>query len=103
MNGLQWVYNNHAAYNIRVVNLSLNSTAADAYQVDPLDAAGETLWKAGIVVVVSAGNNGSTSAGALYAPANDRCDGSLSVAGINSIKGKIIDIDSHWCMIAGIS
>jgi len=71
VNGLQWVYNNRAAYNIRVVNLSLNSTVADSYQVDPLDAAVETLWNAGIVVVVSAGNSGSTNAGVLFAPAND--------------------------------
>ncbi len=71
VNGLQWVYNNQAHYNIRVVNLSLNSTVADSYQADPLDAAVETLWKAGIVVVTSAGNNGSTNAGVMYAPAND--------------------------------
>jgi serine protease AprX len=71
VNGLQWVYNNQAAYNIRVVNLSLNSTVDDSYQVDPLDAAVETLWQAGIVVVVSAGNNGTTNAGVLFAPAND--------------------------------
>jgi serine protease AprX len=71
VNGLQWVLNNKATYNIRVVNLSLNSTVADSYQVDPLDAAVETLWKAGIVVVVSAGNNGTTNAGVLYSPAND--------------------------------
>src|SRR5205085_1065749 len=71
VNGLQWVFNNAATYNIRVVNLSLNSTVADSYQVDPLDAAVETLWNAGIVVVVSAGNNGTTNSGVLYAPAND--------------------------------
>ena len=71
VNGLQWVFNNAATYNIRVVNLSLNSTVADSYQVDPLDAAVETLWNAGIVVVVSAGNNGTTNSGVVYAPAND--------------------------------
>jgi serine protease AprX len=71
VNGLQWVFNNAATYNIRVVNLSLNSTMAASYQVDPLDAAVETLWNAGIVVVVSAGNNGTTNSGVLYAPAND--------------------------------
>ncbi len=71
VNGLQWVFNNRSQYNIRVVNLSLNSTVADSYQVDPLDAAVETLWKAGLVVVVSAGNSGSTAAGVLFAPAND--------------------------------
>ena len=39
VSGLQWVLNNKARYNIRVVNLSLNSAAAQAYHVDPIDAA----------------------------------------------------------------
>ena len=72
VNGLQWIFDNAATYNIRVVNLSLNSTVADSYQVDPLDAAVETLWNAGIVVVVSAGNNGTSNSGVVYAPANDQ-------------------------------
>ena len=66
--GLQWVLQNRAQYNIRVVNLSLNSTVSESYNVNPLNAAVEILWFNGIVVVVSAGNSGS---GALYPPAND--------------------------------
>jgi serine protease AprX len=66
--GLQWVYENRAKYKIRVVNLSLNSSMAGSYHTSPLDAAVEVLWFNGIVVVVSAGNNGSST---LYAPAND--------------------------------
>ncbi|HTP10218.1 MAG TPA: S8 family peptidase [Anaerolineae bacterium] len=66
--GLQWVLENRARYNIRVVNLSLNSAVGESYHTDPLDAAVEILWFNGIVVVVSAGNNGT---GALYSPAND--------------------------------
>ena len=69
--GLQWIYNNKALYNIRVVNLSLNSSAAEPYHLSPLNAAVEILWFSGIVVVVSAGNNGTTSGGVLYPPAND--------------------------------
>jgi serine protease AprX len=69
---MQWAYNNKAAYNIRVVNLSMNSTVAQSYHTSPLSAAVEILWFNGIVVVVSAGNNG-TAAGpsTLYPPAND--------------------------------
>jgi serine protease AprX len=72
VDGLQWIYNNKATYNIRVVNISMNSTVAQSYHTSPLDAAVEILWFNGIVVVVSAGNNG-TSAGpsTLYPPAND--------------------------------
>ncbi|HEX2909819.1 MAG TPA: S8 family serine peptidase [Chloroflexia bacterium] len=73
VNGLQWVLNNKDRYNIRVVNLSLNSSLAQSYNQDPLDAAAEILWFNGIVVVVSAGNNATTdgTAPTLYPPAND--------------------------------
>jgi serine protease AprX len=72
IDGLQWIYNNRAVYNIRVVNLSINSTVPESYLVSPLDAAVEVLWFNGIVVVVAAGNNG-TEAGpsTVYPPAND--------------------------------
>jgi serine protease AprX len=64
----QWVLQNKDAYNIRVVNLSLNSSVAESYETSPLDAAVEILWFNKIVVVTSAGNQGS---GAIYPPAND--------------------------------
>ncbi|MEZ4729926.1 MAG: S8 family serine peptidase [Caldilineaceae bacterium] len=57
-----------STYNIRVVNLSFNSTVAESYLTSPLNAAVEILWFNGIVVVVSAGNNGTAT---LYPPAND--------------------------------
>ncbi len=66
--GLQWLLENKDRYNIRVVNLSLNSTAVESPDTSPLDAAVEVLWFNGIVVVVSAGNQGQ---GAIYPPAND--------------------------------
>jgi serine protease AprX len=66
--GLQWVLENKNTYNIRVVNLSLNSAVAESYNTSPLDAAVEILWFNGVVVVVSAGNSGN---GAIYPPAND--------------------------------
>jgi serine protease AprX len=68
---LQWIYNNRTTHNIRVVNLSLNSSVAEPYHLSPLNAAVEILWFNGIVVVVSAGNNGTSSGGVLYPPAND--------------------------------
>jgi serine protease AprX len=66
--GLQWVLQNKDKYNIRVVNLSLNSSVAESYHTSPLDAAVEILWFNKIVVVASAGNRGN---GAIYPPAND--------------------------------
>ncbi len=69
--GIQWIYENHEAYNIRIVNISLNSAVVESYDKSPLDAALEILWFNGITVVVSVGNNGSSADGYLYAPAND--------------------------------
>ncbi len=66
--GLQWILANKQQYNIRVVNISLNSAVAESYHTSPLDAAVEILWFNGITVVASAGNNGSAT---LYPPAND--------------------------------
>ncbi len=65
---LQWINDNKANTNIRVVNLSLNSSLAQSYHTSPLDAACEILWFNGIVVVVAAGNNGDQ---VIYPPAND--------------------------------
>jgi len=47
--------------NIRVLNLSYGTDSSQPYLTDPLVHAVETAWKAGIVVVVSVGNNGSGS------------------------------------------
>jgi serine protease AprX len=72
VNGLQWIYDNRAAYNIKVVNISMNSTITESYHTSPLDAACELLWFNGIVVVVSAGNNGNGGGPvSVYPPAND--------------------------------
>ena len=68
VNGLQWVLDHASQYNIRVVNLSVNSSLDQSYHVDPLDAAVEILWFNQIVVVAAAGNFGHN---ALYSPAND--------------------------------
>lgn len=72
VDGLQWVLENKDIYNIRLVNLSMNSTMAESYHTSPLDAALEILWFNGIVVVVSAGNSGiDMGNGVLFPPAND--------------------------------
>jgi serine protease AprX len=65
---LGWILANKSRYNIRVVNMSLNSSMMQSYHTSPLCAAAEVLWFNGIVVVVSAGNNGTAN---LYPPAND--------------------------------
>ncbi len=69
--GLQWVYENRTAYNIRVVNLSLHSSVAESYRTSALDAAVESLWFNGVFVVVAAGNLGSAPDAVSYPPSND--------------------------------
>ncbi len=71
IDGLQFVVDHKDDYNIRVVNLSLRSTQPESYLTDPLDAAVEAAWNAGIVVVVAAGNEGTAADAVSYAPAND--------------------------------
>lgn len=67
-----WVLQNKDRYNIRVVNLSVNTSTAMSYKESPLDAACEILWFNGIVVVASAGNSGGSGSGTIQsAPAND--------------------------------
>lgn len=68
---LQWVYDNKDAFNVRVVNISLNSTVEQSYHASPMNAAVEILWFNGVVVVASAGNNDSSFNTASAAPAND--------------------------------
>jgi serine protease AprX len=69
--GLQFAVDHQADYNIRVVNMSLDSQTPQSYSTDPLDAAAEAAWMHGIVVVAAAGNRGDDSDAVQYAPAND--------------------------------
>jgi serine protease AprX len=69
--GIQFAVDNRAAYGIRVINLSLSSAVAESYRTDPLDAAVESAWFSGLVVVAAAGNEGTLNDGVTYAPAND--------------------------------
>src|SRR5262249_60342536 len=65
------------AYNIRVINLSVGRNVHESYTLDPLCQAVEAAWKAGIVVVVAAGNSGRDNSqgtngyGTIQAPGND--------------------------------
>ena len=64
-------------YNIRVINLSLGRPVYESFAQDPLCQAAEQAWKAGIVVVVAAGNDGRDNTvanggyGTINAPGND--------------------------------
>ena len=64
-------------YNIRVINMSLGRPVFESYTLDPVCQAVESAWRAGIVVVVAAGNRGRDNSlhthgfATIGAPAND--------------------------------
>jgi serine protease AprX len=56
--GINWIVANKTRYNIRVLNCSFSAPVSSSYWEDPINQAIMKAWKAGIVVVVSAGNAG---------------------------------------------
>jgi serine protease AprX len=62
---INWViqHKNDNGMNIRVLNLSYGTNSAQSSAIDPLSFAVEKAWKAGIVVVVAAGNAGYQKGG----------------------------------------
>jgi serine protease AprX len=73
---LDWVVANQAAYNIRVVNLSVGAAVTQSYRTDPLTLATKRVVDTGVVVVCAAGNlgknpiTGKIQYGAITAPGN---------------------------------
>jgi serine protease AprX len=58
LRGLNWAVQNKARYNIRVLNMSMYAAPVAPYWADPYNLAVMAAWKAGIVVIASAGNDG---------------------------------------------
>jgi serine protease AprX len=77
IDAIQTVIQLQGTYNIRVINMSLGSGVYESYTQDPLCQAVEQAYQAGIVVVVSAGNEGRNDAagtngyGTITSPGND--------------------------------
>jgi serine protease AprX len=94
--GLQFAVDNKDTYNIRVVNLSLESSVAQSYKTDPLDAAAESAWLHGIVVVAAAGNRGSASDAVKYAPGNDPYVISVGAVDDQGTKNTLDDTLADW-------
>jgi serine protease AprX len=97
--GLQFVVDRKDDFNIRVVNLSLESTVQQSYNTDPLDAAVESAWFSGVVVVAAAGNHGATPEAANYAPGNDPFI--ITVGGVDDAGTKPTDDDvpADWSSV----
>ena len=94
--GLQFAVDNKDTYNIRVVNLSLESSQAQSYKTDPLDAAAEAAWFNGIVVVAAAGNRGTAADAVRYAPGNDPYVISVGAVDDQGTKNTLDDSLADW-------
>jgi serine protease AprX len=94
--GLQFVVDHKTEYNIRVVNLSLESTDTQSAATDPLDAAAESAWFAGIVVVAAAGNRGDAAEAVSHAPGNDPYVISVGALDDMGTRGRDDDVAASW-------
>jgi serine protease AprX len=94
INGLQFVVDKKSEYNIRVANLSLASTVEQSYTIDPLDAAVEQAWFAGVTVVAASGNSGPDSV--KFAPGNDPYAISVGGADDRGTKDPADDVVAPW-------
>ena len=94
---IDYAIENKAAMNLRVINMSIGRSFTTSYKVDPLCQAVEQAWKAGIVVVVAAGNEGRTNTdgnhgyGTITAPGNDPYV--ITVGAVNTFGS--LDVSMH--------
>ncbi|MGY1650981.1 S8 family serine peptidase [Geodermatophilus sp. SYSU D01119] len=88
---IDWVveHRNDNGMNIRVINLSYGTDSTQDSRVDPLSFAVEQAWKAGIVVVVAGGNDGSTN----YNLANPARDPYVLAVGAADTQGTVDPVD----------
>lgn len=94
--GLQFAVDHKDDYNIRVINLSLDSTTPQSYKTDPLDAAAESAWMHGLVVVAAAGNRGTAPSAVQYAPANDPYVITVGAVNENGTANPADDFIASW-------
>jgi serine protease AprX len=69
--GIAWAIIHKDQYNIRVLNISVGGDPLGSVAEDPIAQAVEAAWRAGIVVVCAAGNNGDFGPGGIDSPGND--------------------------------
>jgi serine protease AprX len=94
--GVQFAVDHKSDYNIRVINLSLESTQAESYKTDPLDAAVEAAWFKGIVVVAAAGNRGTADDAVQRAPGNDPYVITVGAVDDQGTKSQDDDMPASW-------
>lgn len=83
LSAMQWVYEHHQEYNIRVVCMSFGSTPLN--KNDPLITGAKVLWDAGIVVVCAGGNDGPQE-NSIKAPG--ACENVITVGSVQVVNGQ---------------
>ncbi len=68
---IQWAVAHKAQYGIRVLNISAGGDVPGPAADDPMAKAVDAAWRAGIVVVCAAGNEGDFGNGGILSPGND--------------------------------
>jgi serine protease AprX len=68
---IAWAIAHRQQYDIRVMNISVEGDVTCPAAYDPVDRAVDAAWKAGIVVVCAAGNEGAFGEGGILSPGND--------------------------------
>ncbi len=85
--GIDWVVQHADQLDVSVLTLAFDAGEIDSYRTDPVAAALERAWDAGIVVVTAAGNQGPTSDG-LASAARDPFV--IAVAGVDSTSSTVV-------------
>jgi serine protease AprX len=96
IDGIEFAIFHQRDYNIRVLNLSLDSATPQSYKTDPLDAAVEAAWAHGIVVVAAAGNRGTAGNAVQFAPANDPYVITAGAVDENGTANPLDDVIASW-------
>lgn len=93
-----WILQNKDQYGIRVANFSMRSANPSTFRYDPLDAAVESLWFHGVVVVAAVGNYGvaNTPQKVQYSPGNDPFVISVGALSTNDTLSTADDTLASW-------
>ncbi len=96
LDAMQWIYENHKAFHIDIVCMSLGADTNNEF--DPLTKGAEVLWKKGITIVAAAGNSGPSSS-SIKSPGN--CPYIITVGGIDVKTMSVADFSSRGPTIYG--
>jgi serine protease AprX len=92
---IDWVVQHRSSHNVRVLVLPYGTDSLHPSTVDPLAHAVETAWRAGVVVVASAGNDGQTRPH-VSNPARDPFVIAVAASDTQGTNGRSDDVRPAW-------